>query len=219
VVDVALSQAEAWSIVAASPQRYSALSGEAAQIDTAGIGKVVEAFRDAARSAARAGFDLIEIHMAHGYLLGSFISPLTNRRTDGYGGSLESRLRFPLEVLQVVRDEWPKEKPVGVVLTVSDWERGGLKMSAAVAIAKSLKTHGCDIVRVVAGQTTARSNPHYDPYFLADLSDRLRNESGMPTIATGDITSLDRVNTLIAAGQGDLCLLRVKQSRDRDRPA
>jgi anthraniloyl-CoA monooxygenase len=209
VVDVALSEEEAWPVVAASPQRYSALSSEAAQIDVAGIGEIVEAFRDAAQRAAAAGFDLAEIHMGHGYLLGSFISPLSNRRTDDYGGSLESRLRFPLEVLQAVRDEWPKEKPVGVVLTVSDWERGGLKMSAAVAIAQSLRTHGCDIVRVVAGQTTARSSPRYDPYFLADLSDRLRNESGMPTIATGDITSLDRVNTLIAAGQADLCLLRV----------
>ncbi|MBA2725536.1 MAG: FAD-dependent monooxygenase [Actinobacteria bacterium] len=213
VVDVAL-EAKAWPVFAASPQRYSAPSNEAAQIDPAGIDKVVEAFKDAARRAAAANFDLSEIHMAHGYLLGSFISPLTNRRTDDYGGSLENRLRFPLEVLQVVRDEWPKKKPVGVVLTVSDWERGGLKMSEAVAIAKFLRTHGCDIVRVVAGQTTARSSPRYDPYFLADLSDRLRNESGMPTIATGDITSLDRVNTLIAAGQADLCLLRVRQNRD-----
>ena len=209
VADVALNEGSGWPVFAASPQTYSSRSASAAELNAGGIERITEEFRLAARRAATARFDVVEVHMAHGYLLASFLSPLTNHRSDAYGGSLEARLKFPLAVLQAVRAEWPDDLPVGAVITASDWERGGLTITDAVKVAQALSEGGCDILRITAGQTTSQTKPHYEPHHLANLSDRIRNECGIPTIATGDITAIDKVNTLVAAGQADLCMLRL----------
>lgn len=206
--DVGLSTGEGWQTVAASPQTYSRCSVPALEIAENGMNRVVEDFRSAARRARNAGFDIAEIHMGHGYLLASFLSPITNRRDESFGGSAENRLRFPLAAFDAVRAEWPADRPAGVALSASDWARGGLSVSDTVEIARALSNHGCAFVRVLAGQTTNNSTPRYDPYFLAHYADRLRNEAGISTIATGDITTVDRINTLVAGGQADLCLLQ-----------
>jgi anthraniloyl-CoA monooxygenase len=198
---------DAWTPLAASATRYARGSHVAAELDPQRMDEVVEAFAGAAIRATRAGFGLIEVHMGHGYLLASFISPLTNRREDEFGGTLENRLRFPLRVLDAVKAE-AKDKPVGVAFSASDWARGGLRLDDAIAAARAFKEHGCDVIRVLAGQTVARFRPHYDPYYLTYLADRIRNDVGIATIATGDITTVDHANTIVAAGRADLCLLR-----------
>ena len=208
VADVTLPDGEGWALLAASPQRYTRLSPKASELSIDAMTQVVDDFRQAALRATQAGFDVLELHMGHGYLLASFISPLTNVRNDDYGGSLEGRMRFPLEVLAAVREEWPSEQPVVVAFSASDWQRGGLKLDEAVEAARMLSHNGCDLIRILAGQTTAKSQPKYDPYFLTYLSDHVRNAAQVKTIATGDIASIDRVNTIIAAGQADLCALR-----------
>jgi anthraniloyl-CoA monooxygenase len=154
---------------------------------------------------------MLEIHMGHGYLLGSFISPLTNIRSDSFGGSVENRMRYPLAVIDAVRAEWPDEVPLGVALNVSDWARGGVGFGDVVTAARALKDHGCDVIRVLAGQTVAKHSPRYDPYFLTHYADRLRNEVRIATIATGDITTVDHANTIVAGGRADLCLLRATE--------
>ena len=207
-VDVALDEAERWTPIAASATTYSPRSVPALEIDRQRLREVRDDFAAAARRARAAGFDLLEIQMGHGYLLGSFLSPLTNFRSDGYGGSVEERARYPLEVFDAVREEW-NDAPLGVALNGSDWARGGSSLGDATAIAALLKEHGCDIIRVLAGQTTARYSPSYDQYFLTHFSERIRNEVKVPTIATGDISTIDRVNTLVGGGRADLCLLRV----------
>ncbi len=206
--DVALGPDEGWLPVAASEQTYSAASPTAATLDEAGLVQVLEAHRSATRRALAAGFDMVELNLAFGYLLASFLSPLTNRREDPYGGSWDNRARFPLLVFDTVREAWPRPLPAAVALSATDWARGGLRLADAVALAVALRDRGCDLIRVVAGQTVAASAPRYDPYFLTHYADRIRNEAGVATIATGDISSLDRVNTIVAAGQADLCLLR-----------
>jgi anthraniloyl-CoA monooxygenase len=207
-VDVALTGSNSWTPIAASEMTYSTRSPLAIEIDRQRMAEVLEDFVTASRRAALAGFDLLELHMGHGYLLSSFLSPLTNRREDEYGGTLEDRLRYPLEVLAAVRATWPEERPMGVVLNGSDWGRGGTTLEEAAVIAAALKANGCDVIRVVAGQTTARSVPRYDPYFLTTYAERIRNQVKIPTVATGDITTIDRVNTLVAGGRADVCLLR-----------
>jgi anthraniloyl-CoA monooxygenase len=190
--------------VAASEQRYSFHSDPASELDEAGIESVLHEFRSAANVAKAAGFQMIEIHMGHGYLLGSFLSPLTNQRGDTFGGTLDNRLRFPLAILSAVRAEG---LPVCVALTANDWARKGVNVSDAIDVARAVRDGGCDLIRVLAGQTTVRSAPQYDPYFLTHYADRVRNEAGIATIATGDITNIDRINTIVAGGQADLCLL------------
>jgi anthraniloyl-CoA monooxygenase len=206
--DVALAQ-DGWTPIAASPQRYTARSAPAAEIDRERMDDVLEDFVRAARRALAAGFDMAEVHMAHGYLLGSFISPLTNQRTDDCGGTLADRLRWPLAVFDAVRGLWPPGLPVGAALSASDWARGGLTLDEAVEVARALKDHGCDIIRVLAGQTVARQNPRYDPYFLTHYADRLRSGARVATIATGDISDIGHANTIVAGGRADLCLLRI----------
>ncbi|MEA2498448.1 MAG: anthraniloyl-CoA monooxygenase, partial [Actinomycetota bacterium] len=175
VTDVALPPAEAWPLVAASEQRYSSHSDPASELDEAGIESVMHEFRSAANVAKAAGFQMIEIHMGHGYLLGSFLSPLTNHRDDRFGGNASNRLRFPLAILSAVRAEG---LPVCVALTASDWARKGVNVSDAIEVARALRDGGCDLIRVLAGQTTVRSAPQYDPYFLTHYADRVRNEAG-----------------------------------------
>jgi anthraniloyl-CoA monooxygenase len=168
---------------------------------------VVGDYRRAAGLAIEAGFDLLEIHMAHGYLLASFISPLTNRRADEYGGSLANRMRFPLEVFDAVRAIWPAEKPMSVRVSAVDWHPGGHEPADAVEVARLLKAHGCDIVDVSAGQTVPDQKPLYGRLFQTPFADRIRHEVGIATMAVGNISSYADVNTILAAGRADIFLL------------
>jgi len=194
-----------WKLVAASPIAYTPHAALPKQMTGRDIAHVVKVFALAAKAAAGCGFDALELNFAHGYLVAGFISPLTNRRTDEYGGSLENRMRFPLAVLDMVRSTW--ERPLLVRISASDWAPGGSDLDEAVAIAALLKAHGCDLVHAVMGQTTWESRPDYRRLFGVPASDRIRNEAGIPTLATGNITTADDVNTILAAGRADLCLL------------
>jgi anthraniloyl-CoA monooxygenase len=169
--------------------------------------RVRSEFVAAARRADAAGFDLLMLHMAHGYLLASFLSPLANRRTDEYGGSPERRQRFPLEVFRAVRAVWPTEKPLGVVLTADDCAPGGLSIEDAIAIARALKAHGCDLIQPLAGFTIPDATPAYGRGFLTRSSDRIRNEAGIATLLGGYLTTMDEINTALAGGRADLCIL------------
>jgi anthraniloyl-CoA monooxygenase len=150
---------------------------------------------------------MLELHCAHGYLLASFISPLTNRRTDAYGGSLENRLRFPLEVFEALRGAWPDDRPMSVRLSATDWADGGITADDAVEIAQAFARHGCDLIDVSTGQTTPDSQPVYGRMFQTPFSDQIRNEAGLATMCVGNITSADQVNTILAAGRADLVAL------------
>jgi anthraniloyl-CoA monooxygenase len=165
------------------------------------------AFARAAGMAEQAGFDLLELHFAHGYLLASFVSPLTNKRTDEYGGSLINRLRFPLEVFDAVRAVWPHGKPISVRLSATDWKQGGLDAAEAVQTARELKARGCDIIDVSAGNTVPDQEPEYGRLYQTPFSDRIRLEADVPTMTVGAVSSYSDVNSILAAGRADLCLL------------
>jgi anthraniloyl-CoA monooxygenase len=169
--------------------------------------RVRDDFVAAARRAAAAGFDLLTLHMARGYLLGSFLSPLANQRADEYGGALENRLRFPLEVFDAVRAVWPEEQPLGVILLCDDCAPGGLTEDEAVAIAGTLKERGCDLIQPLAGQTVPGATPAYGRGYLTRYSDRIRNEAGIATLLDGYLTAMNEINTAIAGGRADLCVL------------
>jgi anthraniloyl-CoA monooxygenase len=196
-----------WPIMAPSPLPYYPHSQVPKAMDRADMDKVRNDFVHAARMAERAGFDMIEIHCAHGYLLASFLSPLTNKRTDQYGGSLENRMRFPLEVFQAVRAVWPQAKPISVRLSATDWMPDGFTPDDAVAVARAFKAHGCDIVDVSAGQTVPDAKPVYGRLFQTPFADRVRHEAEMPTMTVGNISSWSDVNSILAAGRADLCVL------------
>jgi anthraniloyl-CoA monooxygenase len=196
-----------WDLVAASAIAYTKRNRVPREMDDADLERVKAEFELAARHGAATGADLLLIDMAHGYLLASFLSPLTNRRTDRYGGDLGARARWPLEVFDAVRAAWPADRPLGASLTATDWARGGATIADAVTVAAMLKDHGCDLVDVRAGQTVAETRPIFDPYYLVHYSDRIRNDVHISTMATGAITTVDEVNTIVAAGRGDLCLL------------
>jgi anthraniloyl-CoA monooxygenase len=164
-------------------------------------------YRTAAEFAVEADFDMIELHMAHGYLLASFISPLTNRRTDAYGGNLEARMKFPLEVIDAVREVWPDDRPMSVRVSASDWQPDGLTPQDSVAIAHMLKGHGVDLVDVSAGQTSPDAKPVYGRMFQTPFADRIRNEANIATMAVGNIFEPDHVNSILAAGRADLVAL------------
>ena len=198
----------AWPIISASATPWLKHSQVPKAMDRADMDKVRDDFVRAARRADEAGFDMIELHMAHGYLLSSFITPLSNLRRDEYGGSLENRMRFPLEVLDAVRTAWPAGKPISVRISATDWVEGeGVDGDEAVEIARVLKAHGADIIDVSAGQTTLRAKPVYGRMFQTLLSEQVRLEAGIPTIAVGNITTADQVNTIVAAGRADLVAL------------
>ncbi|MBC7896102.1 MAG: bifunctional salicylyl-CoA 5-hydroxylase/oxidoreductase [Cytophagaceae bacterium] len=169
--------------------------------------QVVRDFANAARLAVDAGFDMLELHCAHGYLLSSFITPLSNRRTDAYGGSLENRLRFPLEVLRAIRASWPAERPISARISATDWVAGGVDASDAVEIARAFTAAGADIMHISTGQTSPDAKPVYGRMYQTPFSDRIRNELGIKTIAVGAITDADQVNSILAAGRADLCAL------------
>ena len=168
---------------------------------------VRDAFVASTRMAEQAGFDMLELHCAHGYLLSAFITPLTNKRTDEFGGSLANRLRFPLTVFAAIRDVWPAAKPISVRISASDWVAGvpGVDAAEAVEIARAFKAAGADLIHVSSGQTSTQAEPVYGRMYQTPFSDRIRNEAGIPTIAVGNIYEFDHVNSIIAAGRADLC--------------
>ncbi|MEO8957235.1 MAG: FAD-dependent monooxygenase [Ktedonobacteraceae bacterium] len=196
-----------WPLLSASPLPYTPQSQVPKEMDRTEMGKVLHDFVSATRMAQEAGFDLLQLNMAHGYLLASFLSPLTNQRSDEYGGSLEQRMRFPLEVFDAVRVAWPENKPLGVAISVTDCVKGGFDVSDAISFAQVLHEHGCDIIAIQAGQTTMEGEPAYGRGFLTQLSDRVRNGASIPTLVGGYLTTSNQVNTIIAAGRADLCIL------------
>jgi anthraniloyl-CoA monooxygenase len=205
-VDQPLRQG-AWPLVSASALPYTPYSQTPKALSRAEMDGIRETFVRATHLADEAGFDLLQLHLAHGYLLASFLSPLANRREDEYGGSLENRLRFPLEVFEAVRAAWPSGKPLAVALNASDWAKGGVTLEEAIEITKQLKAKGCDLVEPLAGQTTLQAQPVYGPYFLAPYSDQIRNQTGIMTMISGGITLADHVNSLLASGRADLCVM------------
>jgi anthraniloyl-CoA monooxygenase len=196
-----------WPLLAPSPVPYFPHSQTPREMTRADMDAVREQFARSVGLALLAGFDLLEIHMAHGYLLASFISPLTNRREDEYGGTLENRMRFPLEVFRAVRDAWPSERPMSVRISAVDWVPGGQEPEDAVQVARMLREAGCDIVDVSAGQTVPDQRPVYGRLFQTPFADRVRHEAKIATMAVGNISSYADVNTILAAGRADLCLL------------
>jgi anthraniloyl-CoA monooxygenase len=169
--------------------------------------RITAEFVASARLADDAGFDMLELHMAHGYLLASFLSPITNRRDDAYGGSLANRLRWPLEVWDAVRAVWPKDKPMSVRVSATDWIAGGTTGADTVAIAKAFKARGCDLIDVSTGQTDPASKPVYGRMYQATFAEQVRLEARIATMAVGAVTSADQVNTLLVSGRADLVAL------------
>ena len=196
-----------WPLIAASSIPYLAHSDVPKEMDSADMAAVKRDFVRAAEMAEEAGFDLLELHFAHGYLLASFLSPLTNHRQDEYGGSLQARLRYPLEVFDAVRAAWPADKPISVRISATDWVAGGNDGTDAVAIARALQEHDCDIVDVSAGQTVPEQKPKYGRLFQTPFSDHIRHEVGIPTKTVGNVSSYTDVNSILAAGRADLCVL------------
>ncbi len=203
-----------WPIISASALPYHPYSQVPKALDRDDMDAVRADFVRAARLALEAGFDLLELHLAHGYLLASFLSPLTNVRADEYGGPIENRMRFPLEVFDAVRAVWPDDRPISVRVSGTDWAPGGLTPEDLVQVGRLLGAHGCDIVDVSAGQTTPDQQPDYGRMFQTPFSDLVRNEAGIPTMTVGAITTHDEVNSILAAGRADLCVLARPHLRD-----
>lgn len=197
-----------WPIVSASAIPYlDGISQVPQALDRAGMDRVRDDFVQAAERAARAGFDMLELHCAHGYLLASFLSPLTNTRTDAYGGPIANRLRFPLEVFAAVRAVWPAERPMSVRISATDWAEGGLSEEDTVAIAEAFGEAGCDLIDVSAGQTVARQRPVYGRMFQVQFADAIRNRARMAVMAVGAITEAGQVNTILHTRRADLVAL------------
>jgi anthraniloyl-CoA monooxygenase len=196
-----------WELIAPSPIPWSPYNQVPRAMTRDDMDAVRDAFVVATQYGARAGFDMLELHAAHGYLLSSFISPLTNGRTDDYGASLKNRLRFPLEVFRAMRAAWPAHKPMSVRISATDWVEGGIVAADAVEIARAFKQEGVDLIDVSAGQTSIQAQPVYGRMFQTPFADRIRNEIGIATMAVGNITEPDHLNAIIAAGRADLCAL------------
>ena len=202
-----------WPLVAPSPIAYAPRMPAPRALTADAMRSVSDAFAAAAHRADAAGFDVLELDMGHGYLLASFLSPESNRREDEYGGDLTGRLRFPLQVLDAVREAWPQERLLAVRLNVMDGTRRGLKLAEGIAIARELAVHGCGLIHVVAGQTVPEaSQADYRRGFLTPLADRVRAEARVPTLVGGYLTTPDEANTILGAGRADLCLLDVPDS-------
>jgi len=196
-----------WDVVSASPIPYFPDSQVPRELDRAAMDRIKAAFVAAVERGERCGFDMLELHCAHGYLLASFISPLTNKRADQYGGSLDNRLRFPLEVFEAMRAAWPAHKPMSVRISATDWAEGGITGDDAVFIARAFAGAGVDLIDVSTGQTVRDSQPVYGRMFQTPFSDQVRNEARVATMCVGNITSADQVNTILAAGRADLVAL------------
>ena len=196
-----------WEVSAPSPVPWSEESHQPREMSRAEMVEILAAFVRATEMGRRAGFDMLELHCAHGYLLSAFITPLLNQRTDEYGGSLENRLRFPLEVFRAMRAVWPEEKPMSVRISATDWVEDGINDDDAVEIAHAFYEAGADLIDVSAGQTSPDAKPVYGRMFQTPFSDRIRNELDIATMAVGNIFEADHVNSIIAAGRADLCAL------------
>ncbi len=197
----------AWPTLAPSAVAFSDTCAVPRAMTRTDMDRVVADFVSATRRASEAGFDWLEVHMAHGYLLASFISPLTNLRTDEYGGTLAGRLRFPLEVFAAVRAAWPSGRPMSARVSATDWASGGLTLDDSVAVARLLREHGCDVVDVSTGGTVADARPVVGRLYQTPFAERIRHDAGVATMAVGAISSWADANTIIAAGRADLCLL------------
>ena len=207
-MDEALPAGEAeanWPLIAASAQPYLPHGQLPRAMTRADMDQVLSDFVAATRRAAQAGFDWLELHCAHGYLLSSFISPLTNHRSDAYGGALENRLRYPLEVFAAVRAAWPEHLPMSVRISAHDWVEGGITPADAVEIARAFKAAGADMIDCSSGQVSAQQKPTYGRMYQTPFADRIRQEAGIATIAVGAISEADHVNSILAAGRADLC--------------
>jgi anthraniloyl-CoA monooxygenase len=196
-----------WPLIAPTALPYGHQNQLPREMTVRDMESVKAQFVAAAQMGAACGFDLLELHCAHGYLLSSFITPLSNERTDDYGGSLENRLRYPLEVFAAIRNVWPAERPMSVRISATDWVEGGITPEDSVEIARSFRAVGADLIDVSAGQTSRLAQPVYGRMFQAPFSDRIRNEIGIATMAVGNIFEPDHVNGIIAAGRADLCAL------------
>jgi anthraniloyl-CoA monooxygenase len=196
-----------WDTISASPLPYFPDSQVPREMDRAAMDRVKQEFVAAALRGEACGFDMLELHCAHGYLLASFISPLTNQRTDEYGGSLANRLRYPLEVFAAMRAAWPAHKPMSVRISATDWAAGGITGDDAVAVARAFGEAGVDLVDVSTGQTVRDAQPIYGRMFQTPFSDQVRNEARVATMCVGNITTADQVNTILAAGRADLVAL------------
>jgi anthraniloyl-CoA monooxygenase len=196
-----------WPLLAASPIPYTGNNQVPKEMDRTDMDAVTADFVRSTEMAIEANFDLVEVHFAHGYLLSTFLSPLTNRRTDAYGGDLDGRMRYPLEVFEAVRAVWPDAKPMSVRISATDWAPGGFAPAEAVLLARALKARGCDIVDVSAGQVVPEQEPEYGRLFQTRFSDQVRLEAAIPTMTVGNISSYEDVNSILAAGRADLCVL------------
>ena len=206
-MDRPLPELEAWPIYSASPIPYFEDSQVPAELSEADMDRVVAEYVQATQRAESAGFDMLELHCAHGYLLASFLSPLTNLRSDQYGGEIESRARFPLRVFKAIREVWPAEKPISVRLSATDWEVDGLDGEDFIQLAQLFKSAGCDLLNTSTGQTTPGARPEYGRLFQTPFAERARLEARIPTIVSGGISSYGDVNSILAAGRADLCFV------------
>ncbi len=197
----------AWPLLSASAIPYYPRSQTPKAMDAADMELVASQYAAAAKRALTCDFDMLEIHMAHGYLLASFLSPLTNVRQDEHGGDIAARARFPLRVFDAVRAAWPKDRPITVRISAIDWEEDGMTEEDSVALASMLRDHGCDAINVSSGQTTPDAKPIFGRMWQTRFADRIRHEAKIPTIAVGNIASGDHANTILAAGRADLCAI------------
>lgn len=197
-----------WPLLSASPQQYlDGVSAWSHAMSRADMDRVRDDFVAATRRAVEAGFDWLELHCAHGYLLSAFLSPLTNQRSDAYGGSLENRLRYPLEVFAAMRAVWPAQRPMSVRISAHDWVPGGNTAAEAVEMARAFKAAGADLIDVSSGQVSKQQQPVYGRMYQTPFADRIRNEVGIATMAVGAISEADHVNSIVAAGRADLCAI------------
>jgi anthraniloyl-CoA monooxygenase len=176
-------------------------------MDRGDMDEVIAQHVAAVRRGAGAGFDVLELHFAHGYLASSFLSPLSNKRWDAYGGDLSARARFPLEIFDAVRAEWPADRPMSVRISATDWAPGGFTGDDAVAFAGLLAGHGCDIIDVSTGQTSVDARPVYGRLYQTPFADRIRQEVGIPTMTVGAVASVDDANTIVMSGRADLVVI------------
>ena len=193
-----------WPTIGPSPIAYAALLAEPREMTRADMDKVRADFVRATLMAIECGFDMLELHAAHGYLVSSFLTPVSNQRTDEYGGSLENRMRFPLELFAAMRALWPAARPMSVRVSATDWVEDGLTAEESVAVGRGFVDAGADIIHVSTGQTTTEARPVFGRLYQTPYSDRIRNEARVPTIAVGNVTEADQVNSIIAAGRADL---------------
>ena len=201
------SKDDNWPIMAASSIPYTEKNQTPKEMDQKDMDCLIADYVAAANRAQEAGFDMLELHCAHGYLLNTFLSPKTNHREDAYGGSIENRMRFPLEVYLALRSAWPDEKPISVRISANDWIEGGFVPEDAVEVAKAFKAVGCDIMDVSSGQVVAEEEPIYGRLFQLPFSEKVRLEAEIPTMTVGNIQSYADANSIIAGGRADICVI------------